>query len=158
MIIWVFLVGRKTRCSSLQNFNSEELKSVQRRRGEQAAGQQNDKSAQSSNKPIYPALHLHFFILSDKPWFLPLAFLAMNQIADWHVAWCFGGNGNYQCVSAAAVKGAVQTHLKKHSLKNFNLLDLTWFVLKRLESTPFIFIKFWKSLNQGIFIVYRHPE
>lgn len=60
---------------------------------------------------------------------------------------CSGGKGNYPGISQAAVKAAVQTHLKKHSLKNFNLLDLTWFVLKRLKSTQFI--NFWDSLNWG---------
>jgi len=141
MITPVFLVGRKAQCSSLQmNFNSEEPKARGELAREQAAGQQDDKRAQSSSKPFYPGLHLHFFVLSDKLLFLPVVFLAPSQAADWHIAWCAGGNGNCQCISHAAAKGAVQTHLKKHFLKNFNLLDFTLFVLKRLNSTPFIFI------------------
>lgn len=93
-----FFSRQKTRCGSRQkNFDCEDLKRVTRRSGElaRAGCQQNDRRAQSSNKRVYPLLHLHFFILSDKPWFLSLVFLAMNQITDWHMAWCCRGNGNY---------------------------------------------------------------
>lgn len=63
---------------------------------------------------------------------------------------CFRGDGNYECTSQTALKEAVQTHLKKHSWKNFNP-----FVLK---STLLISIKFWTSPNWAVFIAYHHPN
>lgn len=96
-----------------------------------------------------------YFILSDKLRFLPLLLLAIYQITSWQWESCFRGDGNYQCTSQTVVKGAVQTHLKKHSWKNFNLLDLDLFVFR---STPVISIKFWNFLNRGTFMVYHHPK
>lgn len=105
------------------------------RRGELAASQGCDRGAQSSSDPPSAVLHLHFFLLSDKLEFLPPAFLAMNQVTRWsqqEFPGCFSNSW----------EGAAQTQLKKHSLKNFNLLDLSQFVLNRLKSTPSILLKF----------------
>lgn len=105
------------------------------RRGELAASQECGKGAQSSSDLPSPILHLHFVLLSDKLWFLPPAFLAMNQVTHW-------SQQEFPGCFRSSWKGAAQTQLKKHSLMNFNLLDLTQFVLNRLESTPFVLMNF----------------
>lgn len=135
-MIAAFLGGRRTRCSSLQmNLTSAELiPRFQGRRGEPAASQEWDRGAQSSSDPPSPILHQHFssFLTS----FLTRAlFLAMNQVTHW-------SQQEFPGCFSSSWKGAAQAQLKKYFLKNINLLDLTQFVLNRLESTPFILINF----------------